>query len=205
MYLCVKEKSLKKNDMEEASDRELLERMRAGDTGALGILYMRYAPSVSDFAYRFIRVKEDIDDITHNIFCSLWENRESLHDVDSLKAYLFSMTRNAIFKAFRHRRIVTDYENSVREENGEGFSDGERVVTTADLLEMIDLLVARMPEPQRTAFRMSRYENMTYAEIAEKMGISPKTVQYYISQALAELRKAAEVMLVFASFDSLSF
>ena len=79
------------------------------------------------------------------------------------------------------------------------------MVTTADLLEMIDLLVARMPEPQRTAFRMSRYENMTYAEIAEKMGISPKTVQYYISQALAELRKAAEVMLVFASFDSLNF
>ncbi len=61
--------------MNDVSDNELIGRMREGDTGALGILYMRYAPSVSNFAYRFINIKEDVDDITHNIFCSLWDNR----------------------------------------------------------------------------------------------------------------------------------
>lgn len=191
--------------MSEVSDNELIERMRGGDTGALGILYMRYAPSVSNFAYRFIRVREDVDDITHNIFCSLWENRESLKDIESLKAYLFQMTRNAIFKEFRHQQVVSEYESEVGNDGNENFYDGEKVVTTSDLLEMIDLMISNMPEPQRVAFRMSRYEHKTYAEIAEHLGVSQKTVQYYISQALAELRRLTEAMLIFTTLDSFNF
>lgn len=191
--------------MSEVSDNELIERMRGGDTGALGILYMRYAPSVSNFAYRFIRVREDVDDITHNIFCSLWENRESLKDIESLKAYLFQMTRNAIFKEFRHQQVVSEYESEVGNDKNENYYDGEKVVTTSDLLEMIDLMISNMPEPQRVAFRMSRYEHKTYAEIAEHLGVSPKTVQYYISQALAELRRLTEAMLIFTTLDSFNF
>jgi len=191
--------------MSEVSDNELIERMRGGDTGALGILYMRYAPSVSNFAYRFIRVREDVDDITHNIFCSLWENRESLKDIESLKAYLFQMTRNAIFKEFRHQQVVSEYESEVGNDKNENYYDGEKVVTTSDLLEMIDLMISNMPEPQRVAFRMSRYEHKTYAEIAEHLGVSQKTVQYYISQALAELRRLTEAMLIFTTLDSLNF
>lgn len=191
--------------MSEVSDNELIERMRGGDTGALGILYMRYAPSVSNFAYRFIRVREDVDDITHNIFCSLWEKRESLKDIESLKAYLFQMTRNAIFKEFRHQQVVSEYESEVGNDKNENYYDGEKVVTTSDLLEMIDLMISNMPEPQRVAFRMSRYEHKTYAEIAEHLGISQKTVQYYISQALAELRRLTEAMLIFTTLDSLNF
>lgn len=191
--------------MSEVSDNELIERMRGGDTGALGILYMRYAPSVSNFAYRFIRVREDVDDITLNIFCSLWENRESLKDIESLKAYLFQMTRNAIFKEFRHQQVVSEYESEVGNDKNENYYDGEKVVTTSDLLEMIDLMISNMPEPQRVAFRMSRYEHKTYAEIAEHLGVSQKTVQYYISQALAELRRLTEAMLIFTTLDSFNF
>ncbi len=191
--------------MNEVSDNELIERMRRGDTGALGILYMRYAPSVSNFAYRFIQVREDVEDITHNIFCTIWENRETLTDIESLKAYLFQMTKNAIFKVFRHQQVVSEYETDVKSEGDSQFSDGERIVTTTDLLEMIDLMVSRMPEPQREAFRLSRYEHKSYAEIAEILGVSPKTVQYYISKALGELRKLTEAMLVFTTIDSFNY
>ncbi len=191
--------------MSEVSDNELLDRMRGGDTGALGILYMRYAPSVSNFAYRFIRVREDIEDITNNIFFSLWENRRKLEDVESLKAYLFQMTRNAIFKHLRHRQVVSDYESEVTGDTQEDYVDGENVVTTSDLLEMIELMLSEMPEAHREAFRLSRFEHKTYAEIAEHLGVSPKTVQYYIGHVLAELRKLAEAMLIFTTFDSFNF
>lgn len=189
--------------MAELTDNELIKRMQQGDTGALGILYMRYAPSVSRFAYRFIRVREDIDDITHNIFCSLWENRASLKNPDSLKAYLFMMTRNAIFKAYKHDRVVSEYEAEVLTEDATDSKDAERIVTAKDLLEMIELRIADMPEIQREVFRMSRYDHLTYAEIAEKLGVSPKTVQYYISQALAELRKLTEAMIIFTTIDAI--
>lgn len=191
--------------MAELTDNELIRRMQEGDTGALGILYMRYAPSVRGFAYRFIRVREDIDDITHNIFCSLWENRMTLKSPESLKSYLFMMTRNAIFKAYKHDRIVGEYEAATVIEDLTDMRDAERIITAKDLLELIELRVAEMPEIQREAFRMSRYDHLTYAEIAEKLGISQKTVQYYISQALAELRKLTQAMIVFTTLDSLNF
>lgn len=191
--------------MAELTDNELIKRMQEGDTGALGILYMRYAPSVGRFAYRFIRVREDIDDITHNIFCSLWENRMSLKSPESLKSYLFMMTRNAIFKAYKHDRIVSEYETAAVNEDQTDLRDAERIITAKDLLELIELRIAEMPEIQREAFRMSRYDHLTYAEIAEKLGISQKTVQHYISQVLAELRKLTQAMIIFTTFEFFNF
>ena len=70
-------------------------------------------------------------------------------------------------------------------------------VSTDDLLEMIDLAVRNMPEQRRRVFCMSRYENMSYNDIAEALNISPKTVQYHISGALAELRKLLSAMAFF--------
>ncbi len=186
----------------ELTDQELIQRMQRGDTGALGVLYVRYAGKVSDFAMRFIHDKEEVEDVTHNIFYSLWENRAKLEDVNSLKAYLFMMTRNAIFAVFRHRNIVLEWEAESRVDAVKGFSDGEKIVTTADLLEMIELKISDMPELQQIIFRMSRYDHMTYNEIAEKLGISPKSVQRYIGLALAELRKLVETMLIFTTLDS---
>lgn len=191
--------------MEELTDNELLIRMRDGDSGALGVLYIRYASSVSDFAYRFIRVREDVDDLTHNVFYKLWQHRDHLGDVDSFKAYLFMMTRNMIFKFFRHQQVVTDYAEQEKDRMEKEISDGETIVTTADLLEMINLMISRMPELQRKAFCMSRYDNMTYAEIAEQLGVSSKTVQRYVHLAVEELRKLAQTMIIFTAFDSISF
>ena len=191
--------------MEELTDNELLIRMRDGDSGALGVLYIRYASSVSDFAYRFIRVREDVDDLTHNVFYKLWQHRDHLGDVDSFKAYLFMMTRNMIFKFFRHQQVVTDYIEQEKDRMEKEISDGETIVTTADLLEMINLMISRMPELQRKAFCMSRYDNMTYAEIAEQLGVSSKTVQRYVHLAVEELRKLAQTMIIFTAFDSINF
>lgn len=191
--------------MEELADNELLIRMRDGDSGALGVLYIRYASSVSDFAYRFIRVREDVDDLTHNVFYKLWQHRDHLGDVDSFKAYLFMMTRNMIFKFFRHQQVVTDYAEQEKDRMEKEISDGETIVTTADLLEMINLMISRMPELQRKAFCMSRYDNMTYAAIAEQLGVSSKTVQRYVHLAVEELRKLAQTMIIFTAFDSINF
>lgn len=187
----------------EITDYELLRRMRAGDTGALGVLYVRYAGSVSDFAMRFIYDRQEVEDITHNIFYSLWENRDKMNNVGSLKAYLFMMTRNAIFMVYRHRKIQAEWAAEAGREAGKEVSDGEKIVTTADLLEMIDLMISNMPELQQKIFRMSRYEHMTYNEIAEKLNMSPKSVQKYIGMSLAELRKLLESMLIFTALDSI--
>lgn len=183
--------------MESTSDNELLMRMHAGDTGALGVIYMRYSVAVSDFAYRFIRNREEVADITHNIFCKLWEERLDLKDVRSLKNYLFSMTRNAIFNELRHQKVVNQWETDILLTEADKYTDAESSISTADILEMINLHIERMPELRRRIFCMSRYDNLSHAEIAEKLNVSQKTVEYHIGIALKELRKLLQVMLIF--------
>lgn len=184
------------------TDSELLQRMRCGDTGALGILYIRYSASVNEFAFRFTGQKAEAEDITHNVFLQLWDHRLAMTDVESFKAYLFRMTKNRIFKFFRHQSIVKEWEANVWATDKGAFVDTETQIETAEILELIDLKISQMPEKQRLIFCMSRYENMTYAEIAEKLDISPKSVQRYISLALADLRGLLKVLIFFTSVET---
>ena len=170
------------------TDHELLMRMRAGDTGALGAIYMRYSAAVREFAFRFIRNNDDVADIAHNVFCRLWDERMVVSAVHSLRNYLFSMTRNAILNELRHRKVVTEWEQDNKINEVENFDDVENIVSTSDLVEMIKIHIERMPELRRHIFVMSRYDKLSHAEIATRLNVSQKTVEYHIGVALKELR-----------------
>lgn len=183
--------------MAQPTDKELLNRMRDGDTGALGVLYMRYSAAVSEFALRFIGSRDEVADITHNIFCKLWDERRQMNNVSQLKNYLFSMTRNAIFNELRHRKVVHEWETDIKLCETDNYVSPDAAIDTSDILEMINLHIERMPELRRRIFCMSRYENMTHAEIAAKLDVSQKTVEYHMGVALKELRKLLQVLLLF--------
>lgn len=175
----------------------LLRKLREGDTEALDILYLRYAAKVRDFAFRLLGDSVEAEDITHDIFLRVWEQRKTVGNVMSFKGYLFRMTRNAIFNAFKHRQVESKYQAQAVADRTEVPGDTDDRVSTNDLMEMIDLAVSNMPEQRRKVFCMSRYENMSYNDIAEALNISPKTVQYHISGALAELRKLLSAIAFF--------
>ena len=88
------------------SDSRLLNLMQRGDTDALGVLYVRYSAQVRNFAMGFLQNEGDADDVTHDVFVNLWQQRDEISDIESLKANLFTKTRNAIFYKIRHPRIA---------------------------------------------------------------------------------------------------
>ncbi len=181
----------------EFTDDQLLERVQRGDSGALGLLYIRYSPRVCDLALHFTGNEEEAQDITHNVFCRLWERRDMITDISSLKAYLFRMTRNEILTLFRHRKVERNYAKQKQDGEIPHVDDVSVKVTTEELVGMINLAIERMPDLRRRIFMMSRYDEMTYVEIASQLGISPRTVQYHIGRALADLRKLVNMMLLF--------
>ena len=158
----------------------ILKKLRDGDSEALDILYLRYASKVRDFAFRLLKDKTD-----------------ALGNVLSFRGYLFRMTRNAIFNAYKHRQVQYKYQAEAGAAESSAVPEADEHVSTGDLLEMIDLAIRNMPEQRRRVFCMSRYENMSYNDIAEALNISPKTVQYHISGALAELRKLLSAIAFF--------
>ena len=80
----------------------------------MDILYLRYASKVRDFAFRLLKDRTDAEDVTHDIFLKIWEQRRGLGAVLSFRGYLFRMTRNAIFNAYKHRQVESKYQADTR-------------------------------------------------------------------------------------------
>ena len=149
----------------------ILKKLRDGDSEALDILYLRYASKVRDFAFRLLKDRTDAEDVTHDIFLKIWEQRRGLGNILSFRGYLFRMTRNAVFNAYKHRQVEYKYQAEAGAAESPAAPQTDDRVSTADLLEMIDLAVRNMPEQRRRVFCMSRYENMSYNDIAEALNI----------------------------------
>ncbi len=178
-----------------------MQRLSEDDPDAIDSLYLQYASRVRAFAMHMLKNTADAEDITHDVFLKIWEHRKSLGKVVSLNGYIFRVTRNAIINQLKKRQSLGKYKIEGQEETLKNISGGgidyENQVTTNELIELIELEIARMPEQRRKVFMMSRFENMTYDEIAENLDISPKTVQYHISNALSDLKKIINIFLLF--------
>ena len=169
-------------------DRQLLNQIADGDVKALGILYVLYAARIRNFAYSLLQNSSEAEDITQDLFLKIWNSRENLRNVDSLKSYLFSMTHHSVLNFIKHKNVRDKYKESSSSMMSEQYEPDSRL-DTSELLKSIDYALEGMSVLRKTIFRMNRYEHKTYQEIAEALMISPKTVQYHISCALAELRK----------------
>lgn len=169
-------------------DKQLLVQIAGGDVKALGILYVLYAGRIRNFAFSMLQNSSEAEDITQDLFLKIWNSRGSLLEVDSLKSYLFSMTHNAVLNLIKRKEVRNRYRK-VSEGADSGEYEPAARMDTVGLLRSIDDALEEMSVLRKTIFRMNRYEHKTYQEIAEALMISPKTVQYHISCALAELRK----------------
>ena len=183
--------------MDRQSDELILSSLQQGSYAAFDALYMRYAPHVEAFAYCLLKNKGEAEDLAHDIFLKIWENRESIGHIKSFRSYLFKTTRNAVFDIFEHKVVQTRYEQ--RQMNVEDIfsEDIYAKVATEDLLMIINMAVEQMPEQRQKVFRLSRYEGLSYQEIAQQLGITVKTVEYHIRTALAELKKLVGVIAFF--------
>lgn len=183
--------------MDTESDELILTNLQRGDYAAFDALYMRYAPHVEAFACCMLKNKSEAEDLAHDIFLKIWENRASLGAIKSFKSYLFKMTKNAIFDIYSHKSVRIRYEQRLTHLEEFVSEDVSSKIASEDLLMLIELAVQQMPEQRQRVFRMSRCEGLSYQDIAQKTGTSVKTVEYHIHTALAELKKIIGIFALF--------
>ena len=95
-------------------EKDILRRMSSGDSDAFRLVFLKYAPRVEAFAMKMLKNIHEAQDVSQNIFTKLWMQRRELAQVQSLNAYLFRMTRNAVLDSCKHSRIRMQFENSAR-------------------------------------------------------------------------------------------
>lgn len=177
------------------SDKELWNLVRVNDRVAFEVLYKRHWSSLLVSAYHVLEDKEVCRDIIQDVFTDLWVRRRTTF-IDSLSPYLKVSVRNRVFKHIRSGYISQKHLDSLDKIS---YADAtEEMVNFQQTKELFEQSVAELPERCREVFRMSRMENCSVKEIAEKLQISPKTVENQMTKALKHLRAAlGETLLVF--------
>ena len=171
------------------NDNILVARIRDDNKDAFKSLYDSYGKKIYYFSLRFLGSSEEAEDLVQTVFINLWMNRKILDERQEIRSYIYKSAVNSIYNIIKRRSVRARYsETAIRE--GEPFADTtlEKVVGR-DLEELLNSIIENLPEQQRQVFRLSRTECMTHEEIANKLGISLRTVENHIYRALKVIRK----------------
>ena len=164
----------------------LLSAVQRGDQKAFDTLFRRYYPMLCAYGHRFVEL-EDAEEIVEDSLLWIWENRETLVIESSLNSYLFKMVYRRALNKLAHIDATQRADTRYYEEMQEKLKDTD-YYKIEELAKRIEDAVAALPESYREAFVMHRFRDMSYKEIAETLGVSPKTIDYRIQQALKQLR-----------------
>lgn len=168
------------------AEGELIDALRAGNQAAFDEIYQRHWGGMFRSAYALLKDRDASMDILQEIFIWLWQHREHIEIVSSLKTYL---SASVYYKAANYirqgkiRRAFFEELKTVRIEETE-----EDQLEIKELKSLIRQHTSRLPEKCRQVYYLSRNEQLTNKEIAEKMGISVKTVENQMTIALRRLR-----------------
>ena len=174
-------------DTNNASERDLRERIRAGDEGAFDAVFRSHYPHLVRMAESVVRERALAEEIAQDVMLELWRRRESLVVEQTFRAYLIRSTRNRALNHVRHQRIVAR-EAAFAALDSPSSPSAEEEVLGVELERAIRDAIEGLSENCREVFQLSRQSGLKYAEIASTLEISIKTVEKRMGQALAELR-----------------
>lgn len=141
-------------------------------------------------AYAITIVKDEAvaEDIVQQTFFRLWEKRDTMNEINSLTAYLYRSVHNESLNYLRHVKVKSAYRQfTVQQMNDKEHTAAQRV-GLKELEQRLDKALKELPEQCRTIFQMSRFEELKYREIADRLGLSVKTIENQMGKALKLLR-----------------
>lgn len=145
---------------------------------------------------KYIYDLDDAKNIVHEVFMSVWEKFENLPEGTSHKSYLYTAVKNKSLNFIRDKKkhvILEDVDD--QEPMEENLS-----LETAELEKEIEIALQSLPEKCREVFELNRQEGLKYAEIAQKLNISIKTVEAQMSKALAIMREHLKDFMILLIF-----
>lgn len=166
-------------------DSELLQKISQGNEESFTVVFDRYYPGLCYYADKFVHDMDESRSLVQQVFADLWMKRNKLVIQQSFKAYLFESVRNSALDYLKHKLVETKY---LRDAPHESVSLDRNLIEEAELNARINSAIESLPEKCREVFILCRFEELHYSEIAQRLGISKKTVEMQMGIALKKLR-----------------
>jgi RNA polymerase sigma-70 factor, ECF subfamily len=180
--------SVKQSRTTSEEENKLFGKALKGDTAAFEQIYRTYVKELCSFAAYYVKSFDAAEDIVQKLFLLLWERRESIQVDGILKTYLFTSVRNLSLNFLKHQTIDRNISEKYSLRFSVGSATPHEIAEQQEMDVLITQALEKMPERCRIVFILSRYFNMKYAEIAEILGISVKTVDAQMVKAVKSFR-----------------
>lgn len=162
--------------------------IRKGSVEAFDVIYERYWLKLYTEAVKRVRSEDDAKDLVQDLFINIWEKREKIEIRNSLAAYLFAAVRNRILNYIKANIVKGNYLDSLGEAIYRYDHAPDEQIILDDMKGLLDQGMNRLPPRVKEVFVLSRDENLSIREIAEKLSLSDQTVKNQLTKAVNHLR-----------------
>lgn len=182
-------------DSDNIDDEILLAQLNDGSIEAFNILFDRYWQRAFSDAFKRLYNEDDAKDIVQEIFVYIWTNREVIH-IQNFPAYLHIAVRNKVIKLLAKRKTTHPFYDLL-DEAGQQASGADANLMWKEFAKEYESLVNSLPPKRKEIFRLRYQEDQSTNAIAERLGITRKTVQNQLGKAIETLKGALTGIFLF--------
>lgn len=172
-----------------SNNKSIITALKAGDENAFDIVYRYYFRRLCAFCSQYVNEQEEIEEIVQDTMMWLWENRTSLLEELTLKTLLFTIVKNKALNRISHFEIKRRVHQEIIDKFDNKFSNPDFYLEN-ELFHLYEEALKQLPKEFREVYELTRSQRLTHKDIAQKLNVSPQTVNYRIGQALRLLRIA---------------
>jgi len=158
------------------------------DKAAFEEIFKSHFKRLHSYAFTILKDEAEAEEIVQQVFFKLWERTQTHSFSGSLNAYLYRAVHNESLNFLKHQQVRTNHQLHVAYSMKQHTDDSDKKVAAAELEKQIHSALNELPEQCRTIFQLSRFDELKYLEIADKLGLSVKTVEHQMGKALKLMR-----------------
>ena len=169
-------------------------------------IYKKHYTELCIYAMRFLKDEDEAEEIVQEIIFKLWEQRNQLEEVNSIRSYLYRSVHNRCLNYLKHQIHKNKYSDRAYIEMKKMELESAEEYQNKELEEKVHSAIAELPERCKEVFQLSRFEGKKNKEISDHLGISIKAVEANITRALSSLRESlgaylhVELIIILAIF-----
>lgn len=170
------------------TEESLIEKVRSGNDAAFGQVFFTYYQPLSAYARTILKDSDEAEDMVQQVFINIWEKRQALVVHSSLKSLLYRSVHNACLNRIKQRQVRSAHALETIQLHRHNLATADHL-QHKELQQTIEAAFGQLPEQCARIFRMSRFEQLKYHEIADRLGLSVKTVENQMGKALKLMRE----------------
>lgn len=171
------------------NNKSIITALKAGEENVFDAVYRHYFRRLCAFCSQYVNEQEEIEEIVQDTMMWLWENRCSLLEELTLKTLLFTIVKNKALNHISHFEIKRRVHQEIIDKFDNEFSNPDFYLEN-ELFHLYEEALKQLPKEFCEAYKLTRNQHLTHKEIAQKLNVSPQTVNYRVGQALRLLRVA---------------